>query len=326
VGRTFLYIRKYAGDVGNEPRPAGIPGWMCPDLLVEKPDGTLGCEAVADQQNQVHLTVNNDGGMDARDVYLEVFIADPTTSFTPAAATRVGSGFFTIPGYSRATAVFPWVPSGAEAGHRCLAARASLLHPPDTYRDGWVFDAWGDRHVAQRNIHILPAPAAGAQIVFPFQVGNPGATALATRVLAREVRAPEQAEALRTALGSPFVQFAERPLGGLALALVDTPRERPQRLAAVAPPDAEESARPATGVRAFIETILRLLGMRGGKDAPPTAPPALSLRLEPGKGVPAVLRVAHTPTARPGEVHAIEVVQYDERERMIGGLTVVIRH
>lgn len=302
VGRTFLYIRKYAGDVGNEPRPAGIPGWMCPDLLVQKPDGTLGCEAVADQQNHVHLTVNNDGGMDARDAYLEVFIADPTTSFTPAAATRVGSGFFTIPGYSRATAVFPWVPGGDQAGHRCLAARASLLHPPDTYRDGWVFDAWGDRHVAQRNIHVLPAPAAGAAIVFPFQVGNPGAAALATRVLARELRAPQAAEALRTALGSPFVQLAERPLVALALTLADAPSERPRQLADAAAPAPE---RP----------------VRGRKDAP-----ALSLRLEPGRAAFAVLRVAHAPAARPGEVHAVEVVQYDEREQLIGGLTVVIRH
>jgi hypothetical protein len=334
VGRTWLCVRDHPGDVGDEPLPAGVPGWMSPDVLVEKPDGTLGCEAVADAPNRVHVTVNNGGGVDARDAYVEAYISAPSTAFTPAATTRVGEGFLTIPGYSRATIVFPWVPTGAQAGHRCLAARVCLLHPPDTYRDGAVFDVAGDRHVAQRNLHILPAPPAAAELSFPFQVGNPGAAALATRVVATEVRAPERRAALRQALGTPFVQFAEAPLGGIAIAPAEgTEQEEgvePERRKAAAAREngGKGSAGGTRAVRALAALIAfarRLLGLqrRDGRSAPPAA---FSVVVEPGAGFPAVLRAAGTSTGRPGEVHAVEVVQFDERDRVIGGLTVVLRH
>ena len=324
VGRTYLYIRDYPGDTGNEPLPAGTPGWMSPDVLVEKPDGTLGCEAVADQQNWVHLTVNNGGGIDARDAYVEVFIADPATTFTPAMATPVGAQFLTIPGYSRAKAVISWVTDASQSGHRCLAARASLIHPPDTYDDGLVFDVGGDRHVAQRNIHVVASPGPAAELTFPFRVGNPGGTPLATRVLAREVRAPEQTAALRETLGSPFVQFAERPLGALAVTTVEA-TTRPMQLRQAAMPAEEGGGSIAAAVRALVALVLRLVGLHLREKAP-ASPIALSLVLEPGEARPAVLRIAGVPAARPGEVHAVEVVQLDERERVIGGLTVVVRH
>ncbi|HEX8693642.1 MAG TPA: hypothetical protein VF746_14560 [Longimicrobium sp.] len=333
VGRTWLYIRDHPGYAGDEPLPAGVPGWMSPDVLVQKPDGTLGCEAVADQQNKVHVTVNNGGGVDARDVYVEVFISAPSTAFTPAATTRVADGYLTVPGYSRATIVFPWTPTGAQAGHRCLAARACLLHPPDSYRDCTVFDVAGDRHVAQRNLHILAAPSPAAELSFPFQVGNPGPTAIATRVVAREVRTPERTAALRQALGTPFVQFAGAPLGGITLAPAE-PAEpgtvRPAAAFARAAPSAErkEGGGGAAGARrvvAFVAAVLRRLGLRH-RATVPAPPAALSLVVEPGKGFAAVLRVAGTPAARPGEAHAIEVVQFDARERVIGGLTIVLRH
>jgi hypothetical protein len=336
VARTFLYIRKYGGDIGSEPLPAGIPEWASADVQVKKPDGSLGCEAVAEEWNEVQVTISNDGGVDARDVFVEVFIADPSTAFTPAVATPVGSGYVTVPGYSRLTARFPWLPSGAQAGHRCLAARVCLFHPADSYRDRGNFNSRGDRHVAQRNIHIVPAPAVGgAEIVFPFKVGNPGSTRLATRVLAREVRSPAQREALRGALGSSSAQFAERPLGALALDAGEAPRERvdapgAQRLLAATPPLAlpPPPGRPTglvAAVRELVALLMRLLGARGQEKAPPTSP-ALSLVLEPGEAAPAMLRVPSPPAARPGELHAIDVVQYDERERVIGGLTVLIRH
>ena len=139
-GRTYLYIRDHPLDDGSEPLAPGLAWYLSPDITVVKPDGTSGGEATANALNTVQVTDTNAGGIAALDAYVDAFISNPNTSFTPAGADSVGGAFLTIPGYGSATVGLPWTPTSSQAGHRCFAARVSLIIPSDTYADGTVFN------------------------------------------------------------------------------------------------------------------------------------------------------------------------------------------
>src|SRR5574341_499974 len=156
--RTYLYIRDHPLDNGTEPLPAGLPCWVSPDITVIKPDGTRGLEAVANQVNQVEVTVNNSGGINAVNAYVDVFFGNSATGFTPATAVFIGGNYLTIPSYGKQPITFSWMPAASYTGHGCLLARVSLIIPADTYVDPNVFNVPGDRHVSQRNIEVSTVP------------------------------------------------------------------------------------------------------------------------------------------------------------------------
>jgi|GEM_PF-2298160 len=310
-GRTYLYIRTHPSDTGAEPLPAGLPFWTSPDIVVIRPDGTPGSEAVADQENRIQVTVNNKGGITAVDAFVDAFFADPSTAFTPATATLIGSGYLTIPGYGAAQISLPWTPPASEAGHRCLLARVSLIFPPDTYVNPAVFDVVGDRHVAQRNIHVVALTGATKSLKFSFGIVNPLMETIDARVMAREIRNPAQVAQMRAGLGCGMAQFAQTPLRefGIALGedrLLDPEVDRP-------------AFRPGIDLRLPRTGVLPRVRMEAPKKA-------LSVSLEPGEVRQAVLHVARNPDTRPGDLHAIEIVQVDRKKRLIGGLTVVVQH
>lgn len=220
-GRTFLLIRTHPLDDGTEPLAAGLPFWTSPDLTIVKPDGTRGGEAVAGSTNQVEVTVTNKGGIPAVDAYVDAFVADPSTSFTPATATPIGGAFLTVQGYSVTSVSFPWVPAASAAGHRCLLARVSLVVPPDTYLNGAVFDVVGDRHVAQRNIHVVSLVGAQKSMSFSFALVNPLGKDAEFAIQAREVKLGRGAAVVRAALGCAFAPAAAAPLAAVGFAIDD---------------------------------------------------------------------------------------------------------
>jgi len=220
-GRTYLLIRTHPQDDGTEPLAGGLPFWTSPDITIVKPDGTRGGEAVAGNTNQVEVAVTNKGGIPAVDAYVDAFVADPSTSFTPATATPIGGTFVTVQGYSVASVSFPWVPGASAAGHRCLLARVSLVVPPDTYLNGAVFDVVGDRHVAQRNIHVVALAGAQKSLSFAFALVNPLGKEAEFTLQAREVKLGRGAEVVRRALGCAVMPAAAAPLKAVQLVVED---------------------------------------------------------------------------------------------------------
>lgn len=310
-GQTFLYIRTHTADTGAEPLPSGLQHWHSPDIVIEKPGGALGGEAVADSENQVHVNVTNAGGVDAVDAFIDVFFANPSTGFTPATASLIGSGYLTIPGYSARQITFPWTPNGADAGHRCLFARVALYIPPDTYADPSVFDVRGDRHVAQRNIHVV-ALMRMRSMRFAFNVVNPLPRRLRTRLVAQEVRGEDAQQALRGALGCGFAQFGEQALR--------TVKIRAGKEQVRVPDDIrlEDRLRP--------RLTLPIAGLLQDDDEFNQADDAPDFELEPGEVRAAMLYVERNPETRRGDLHAIDIIQQDEEGETVGGLTVVVQH
>ncbi len=309
-GRTYLYIRTHPADNGSEPLPAALPGWQSPDITVIKPDNSRGSEAVAGQLNHVEVLVTNGGGLVANNAFVDVFFADPSTAFTPATANLIGSGYVTLGGYSMTPIAVPWTPGAADAGHRCLVARVALFVPPDTYADGTIFDVRGDRHVAQRNIHVV-ALAGAKSLTFAFAVVNPLLEPLQTRLVAREVRDAARLQELRAGLGCQFAQFGATPLPAVK---VDVGRER------IVVPAAEHPL-------ALLDETFRLARLGPVEPRPLERPRnSLTMNMEAGEVHEAMLYLERNPETRPGDLHAVDIVQTDGRRTIIGGLTVVAVH
>jgi hypothetical protein len=308
-GKTYLYIRTNPADTGVEPLAPGLDFWVSPDIIVIKPGGAMGDEAVADQENQLQVIVTNAGGLGATDAYVEAFYANPSTVMTPATATPVGAGFVSIPGYNTATISFPWTPPSSEAGHRCLFARVSLAIPFDSYANPTVFDVVGDRHVAQRNVHVLSMGKA-KRISFAFVVLNASQKREQVLIRAEEVRAPAALQQLRGAMHCEAAAFAAHGLGTIGLTWG---RER------VLHGDERHIA-----LHASLLPARAAGGVVAAKGRASTADNA-ALTLEPGEARQAVLHVSRGPDAAEGDLNAVRITQTDANGVVRGGLTVVVR-
>ncbi len=300
-GRTFLLIRTHPLDDGTEPLAAGLPFWTSPDITIVKPDGTRGGEAVGGDTNQVEVVVTNKGGITAVDAYVDAFVADPSTVFTPATATPVGATFATIQGYSAAAVSFPWVPGPGTTGHRCLLARVSLVVPPDTYLNGAVFDVVGDRHVAQRNIHVVSLAGAQKSLSFAFLLANPLDRAADFAVQAREVKLGRGAGVLGRALGCALAPPQAPALKGVGLALDEASGDdNPER-------DTQAATEP--------------FGVLKGR-VPPTRQRAGRLVLAPDETRRAVVTFAGG--ERTGGANLLEIRQTAGDGTIVGGLWIVV--
>lgn len=300
--KTFLYIRTHPADSGLVPLPAGLPFWLSPDITVIRPGGIRGSEGYVGEADQIEVVVTNGGGIDAVDAYVEAFTADPSTAFTPATAKPVGNGFVSITNHTQAAIAFPWTPTSAEAGHRCLLARVCLSFPPDCYVNPAIFDVVGDRHVAQRNVNVVQVKQD--LLSFGFLVVNAVGHETTFLLRAGEVRVGRQVDLVRQAVGCMYAQFGAAPLAGVGLSLGEA-----------LPPIAQEGRE-----QAFPTGVLRRPQDLGKRK---------SARLEMKRGELryAVLTVARNPDIRRGDLNVVQVEQIDARtERTAGGLWLVVQH
>lgn len=166
--RTFLYIRTHSSDNGNVPLPSGLPFWISPDINIISNPSDPGV-AILGVPNTIEIIVTNASGIQANDAFVDCFIANPTTAFTPLNATFIGQTFVDIPSYQTKNVVFNWIPT--MQGHFCLLARVSLIIPSDTYSNSQIFDVVGDRHIAMRNLHIITMVSKKQN--FGFTMANP---------------------------------------------------------------------------------------------------------------------------------------------------------
>ena len=164
----FLFIRANAGDLGA--RPVVGPFWESPDVLllagvdpsVAPPvPPELGETALAGMPNTVYAHVWNFGLSQAPNVVVEFYWCDPTLGIGPTGAHLIGQTMVPLgargSGHSHAVVKCPtaWMPTFVNGGHECLVVRIW-----DETSDGIGTPPWDaslNRHVGQRNIHVVAA-------------------------------------------------------------------------------------------------------------------------------------------------------------------------
>jgi hypothetical protein len=169
----FLFMRANPGDLGA--RPVVGPFWESPDILLladvdpalappRPPE--LGQTALAGRPNTLYAHVWNFGIAAAPAVVVEFYWCDPTLGIGPSGAHLIGVTSLSLgargSGRSHAVAKCPtaWIPTFVNGGHECLVVRVW-----DETSDGLGTPPWDaalNRHVAQRNIHVVPAPGVQA--------------------------------------------------------------------------------------------------------------------------------------------------------------------
>ncbi|UQX86840.1 hypothetical protein M6D93_11025 [Jatrophihabitans telluris] len=198
----FLFMRANQGDLGA--RPVVGPFWESPDILLlagvdpavapSRPPA-LGQTALAGQPNTIYAHVWNFGVAQAPNVVVEFYWCDPSLGIGPSSANLIGQTMVSLGarGSGRAHAVVKcptgWIPTFVNGGHECLVVRIweetsdGLGTPP--------WDAALNRHVAQRNIHVIAAgeqqhallaAGAGGGVLLPHLLAQTLATPLTLKV------------------------------------------------------------------------------------------------------------------------------------------------
>lgn len=164
----YIFMRASPGDTGARPTQGVF--WESPDVYIEagvKPAAApdvpteLGQVALANQDNTVYGHVWNLGRGPAREVVVQFYWCNPALGFNQAGATLIGTAFTTLgargSGFCHAVVKCPvtWVPTFVNGGHECLLVRAWDVAADPLTTPEW--DASQNRHLGQRNIHVVPA-------------------------------------------------------------------------------------------------------------------------------------------------------------------------
>ncbi len=164
----FLLIRYALNDLGIRPIPSGTPFWVSPDIWVESSDP--GGNPVAGEPNYVHVRIFNLGAFQAAPVQVDFYWANPSLGLSPATMNMIGTEWVNLPslGSVDVRCNTAWVPVIVNGGHECVMVNCSnwildpIVHP---------FQPTLDRHVGQRNLHVVPGKA-GMKIQFNLQLTN----------------------------------------------------------------------------------------------------------------------------------------------------------
>jgi hypothetical protein len=174
----YLFMRAVPGDTGA--RPVSGVFWESPDVYIlpgtapsaaPKVPAALGQVALAGQENTVYAHVWNLGRAAAREVVVEFYWCNPTLGFNPVGATLIGTAFTVLgargSGFCHQVIKCPiaWVPTFVNGGHECLLIRAWDVAADPMTTPEW--DASQNRHLGQRNIHVV---SAGEALSGPVQL------------------------------------------------------------------------------------------------------------------------------------------------------------
>jgi hypothetical protein len=178
----LLFIRANAGDTGARPVVGAF--WESPDIFVlpnvapaaaPAVPAVLGGVAQAGADNTVYAHVWNLGQAPAFEVLVEFYWFNPTLGFSGADANLIGFTYTSLgarsgPGSHRVVKCpVSWKAQFLNGGHECLVVRIS-----DAVSDplsGPAWDASQNRHVGQRNIHVMSAAEAAAKPTIGINVG-----------------------------------------------------------------------------------------------------------------------------------------------------------
>jgi hypothetical protein len=164
----MLFLRANPGDTGTRP-VAGV-FWESPDVYVlggvapaaaPAAPAQLGQSAQASADNTVYAHVWNLGRGQARDVVVEFYWCNPTLGFNPIGTHLIGTAGTALgargSGDCHRVVKCPqsWLATYENGGHECILVRAFDVTADPLSTPDW--DASINRHLGQRNIHVVPA-------------------------------------------------------------------------------------------------------------------------------------------------------------------------
>ena len=178
----FLFMRANAGDLGA--RPVVGPFWESPDILIEPGvdpahapaiPTSLGAIAEADVDNTLYAHVWNLGQAPCPDTLMEFYWFNPALGFDAAHANLVGATWTDLGARGEAHShrlvrcPVSWRAQFLNGGHECLMVRLSQAVLDPLSAPAW--DASRNRHIGQRNIHVMSATEAAGKPTLPIAVG-----------------------------------------------------------------------------------------------------------------------------------------------------------
>jgi hypothetical protein len=178
----FLFIRANAGDTAA--RPLNGVFWESPDIFVLPgiaPDNAppvpakLGGVAESGNDNTLYAHVWNLGQAAAHEVLVEFYWFDPTLGFNGSDAHLVGFVYTSLRARgergSHRVVKCPtsWKAQYVNGGHECLVVRISDRAADPLSTPAW--DASQNRHIGQRNIHVMSAAEAATKPTLGINVG-----------------------------------------------------------------------------------------------------------------------------------------------------------
>ena len=178
----FLFIRANAGDTCV--RPVVGPFWESPDIFIlpgvapaaaPPLPPTLAGIGQAGADNTIYAHVWNLGQAPAFEVLVEFYWFNPSLGFSGADANPIGVAWTSLGargGAGSHTVVkcpVSWKAQYLNGGHECLVVRISDAVSDPLSAPAW--DASQNRHVGQRNIHVMSAAEAAAKPTIGINVG-----------------------------------------------------------------------------------------------------------------------------------------------------------
>jgi len=140
----------------------GSPDWWeSPDIWVvpgTDPGGAPGMPVVGEPA-YLWATVRNQGDLQASQVQVDFWVANPSLQIRKSTANHIGTAFADIAagGSQDVLCLVPWQVTLINGGHECVVVEASSpadpLSPPPADPD--VLDAPAYRQIAQRNLSVL---------------------------------------------------------------------------------------------------------------------------------------------------------------------------
>lgn len=178
----LLFLRANAGDTGARPLTGVF--WESPDILVlpgvdpshaPAVPSDLGGVAEAGRDNTIYAHVWNLGQAPCPDTLVEFYWFNPSLGFSGDKANLIGATWVDLNGrgnigsHKLVKCPISWRAQFLNGGHECLVVRVSqsVLDP----LSGPAWDASRNRHVGQRNIHVMSAREAMQMPTLPIAVG-----------------------------------------------------------------------------------------------------------------------------------------------------------
>ncbi|WP_369069567.1 hypothetical protein [Kineococcus terrestris] len=180
----FLLVRHALSDIGARPVPPGVAYWTSPDIRVLSSDPAG--NPVAGEQNTLIARVLNLGAFQAVPVQVQFHWADPSMGLVPESMHFIGEEWVDVPSLSsvEVPCPVPWVPAFVNEGHECVVVSVS----------SWIadpirapFSPATDRHVGQRNLHVID-PSAAARTTYSLTLTNAFPFAVTAEVVVRPHR------------------------------------------------------------------------------------------------------------------------------------------
>ncbi|WP_459204454.1 hypothetical protein ACQVRV_18790 (plasmid) [Ralstonia pseudosolanacearum] len=151
---AWLVLPCNASDYGPRALPSGTPYWASPFVWAERPSPSG--NPVAGAENHIVARVVNLGAATTAPTKVDVFWSDPSVGLGAADAHFIGTESVEVqPMASQVVrCATPRIPSDLNDGHECVFVQCDN-HVLDRLR--LPFPPWADRHVGQRNMHVLQA-------------------------------------------------------------------------------------------------------------------------------------------------------------------------